>query len=100
MTPIPIPNMGNRNQGSVMPVAMLMPRQPSDTAAQLANWPRTFWTIRGSPVSGTRVPPARPLEQDVAGLDVTVTDGQRMGGPQGIGGLHNAPPGLIAREFA
>jgi hypothetical protein len=42
---MPIPNMGKRNHGSVIPVATLIPRHPSDTAAQLANWPRTFCTI-------------------------------------------------------
>ena len=50
-----MPNMGNRNHGCSIPVATLMPRHPADTAAQLANWPRTFWMIRGSPVSGTGI---------------------------------------------
>ena len=50
---MPMPNIGKRNQGSPIPVATLIPRQPRETAAQLANWPRTFCTILGSPVSGT-----------------------------------------------
>ena len=37
-----MPNIGNRNQGCSIPVATLIPMQPADTAAQLANWPRTF----------------------------------------------------------
>ena len=49
---MPMPNIGKRNHGSPIPVAMLMPRQPRETAAQPANWPRAFWTIFGSPVSG------------------------------------------------
>src|SRR5688572_32598801 len=36
---------------------------------------------------GNHDPAARPLEQDVVGLDVAVDDGDRMGGAQRVGRL-------------
>src|SRR5690242_12296120 len=48
-----MPAIGKRNQGVVISVARLIMKRPPITAAQRANWARVFYTIIGSPVSGT-----------------------------------------------
>ena len=81
---MPMPKSGKRNHGWSMPVATLMPMQPSETAAQLANCPRTFWTILGSPVSGNgKVVVAAPDSRLPAAADLT---GIARGGKRPLAG--------------
>ena len=63
---------------------------PADTAAQLANWPRTFWMIRGSPVSGTGTRLWRSRLRGAAG--------RRGSGPPG--GLREASIERLAARVA